>query len=131
MKKILVIDDNPRNNSIFTDPLDKYYKVDVMMSLVSIERILKYKTYDLLVIDVMMPTQNTKSTSELTTGFFFYQDSIKEKYPHLKVLFWSNRSSEPFEQFFSQSKPENVFFLHKDRSNHEQLLEEVVKLIGK
>ena len=131
MKKILVIDDNPRNNSIFTEPLSKYYKVEVMMSLESIERIMKHKMYDLLVIDVMMPTQNTKSASELTTGLYFYQDSIKDNYPNLKVLFWSNRSSEPFDQFFSQSKPENVFFLHKDRSNHDQLLQEVDKLIGR
>lgn len=131
MKRVLVLDDNPRNNSIFTVPLSKYYEVDVLMAISAVNRVMSNRHYDLLVIDVMMPTQNTGSQSELITGLVFYNNAIKDKYPDQKVLFWSNRSQEPFEQFFAAGKPSTVSFLRKDKGNPQQLLEEVTKLIGR
>ena len=89
------------------------------------------KKYDLIVIDVMMPTQDTGASSELITGLCFYKKSIVDQYPQQKVLFWSNRSQEPFNQFFVEGKPDNVSFLRKDKNNPQQLLEEVIKIIGR
>ena len=131
MKKVLVLDDNPRNNGLFTDPLAKYYEVEVLMAVSAVRRVMSHKKYDLVVIDVMMPTQDTGASSELTTGLYFYKKSIVEQYPQQKVLFWSNRSQEPFNQFFSDGVPANVSFLRKDKNNPQQLLDEVTKLIGR
>lgn len=131
MKRVLVLDDNPRNNSIFTEPLCKIFDVDVLMAISSVKRVMSHRKYDLIVIDVMMPTQNTGSASELTTGLHFYKKEIANAYPNQKVLFWSNRSQEPFDQFFADGKPNNVSFLRKDKNNPQQLTDEVVKLIGR
>ena len=38
MKRILVIDDNTLNNKVYTDPLEKKYQVDIVMSLISVIR---------------------------------------------------------------------------------------------
>ena len=131
MKKVLVLDDNPRNNSLYTDPLAKHYDVEVLMAVSAVRRVMSHKKYDLIVIDVMMPTQDTGASSELITGLCFYKKSIVDQYPQQKVLFWSNRSQEPFNQFFVEGKPDNVSFLRKDKNNPQQLLEEVIKIIGR
>ena len=130
MKRVLVVDDNPRNNSVYTDPLKKVYNIQVVMALSSVVRIMKHKSFDIMVLDVMMPTQNTESPSELTTGLYFFRESIKNQFPNLKVLFWSNRSKDSFDKFFTDGIPENVSFLHKDRNNHLQLLETIKRIIG-
>lgn len=46
------------------------------MSLVSAKRLINFRQYDVIVIDVMMPTQRLKSHNECTAGFDFYSESL-------------------------------------------------------
>lgn len=129
MKRILVLDDNPQNNSIYIDPLCQFYKVDVAMFLSSAERLMKCGTYDLIVIDVMMPTQNLPIDDELSTGFEFYKRIIKPKYPNQNVLFWSHLTNSSYEKFFKDDKNSHIDFLEKNHHNVNHLLEKVEQLI--
>ena len=129
MKRILVIDDNPLNNKVYTDPLDKKYRVDIVMSLIAVKRKLQINEYDLLVIDIMMPTQKYGGDNEIITGFYFYTHTLKERYPNTPILFWSNLPSETFEDYFQIEKPHNVFFIQKTKENYNHLLEKVNQLL--
>lgn len=129
MKRILVIDDNPLNNKVYTDPLEKKYQVDIVMSLISVERKLQINQYDLFVIDIMMPTQKYGGDNEIITGFYFYTHNLKEQYPNIPILFWSNLPSDAFDDYFRNDKPRNVFFIQKAKENNSHLLEKVNKIL--
>ena len=120
---ILLIDDNPKNNSGYIDELKKYYDVTVAMRLMSAERLMKSHHYDIIIIDVMMSTQYLKSNSELTAGFDFYSERLKPLLDNQNkkplIVFWSRFYSDIFDMYFGEHKPDNVFFLHKDDNvNH-------------
>ena len=131
-KSILIIDDNPRNNSGYINELEKHYNVDVAMRFVAAERLLKSRHYDIIVIDVMMPTQRLENHhDERTSGFHFYRDSVR---PILKdrkpiIIFWSLFYDDCFDKFFGDQKPDNVFFLHKD-SEDDSLLNYIELLLA-
>lgn len=129
MKRILVLDDNPQNNSIYIDPLRLFYKVDVAMFLSSAERLMKCGTYDLIVIDVMMPTQNLSIDDELSTGFEFYKRKIKPLNPNQKVLFWSHLTKSSYDKFFKYDECSYIDFLEKNHHNVNHLLEKVEQIL--
>lgn len=130
MKKILVLDDNPQNNSIYIDPLRLFYQVDVAMALSSAERMMKNRNYDLIVIDVMMPTQNLSIDDDLSTGFEFYKRKVKPLYPNLEVLFWSNLTISSYEKFFKEDKKTYIDFLEKDNHKEKHLLDKIQQKLG-
>lgn len=129
MKRILIIDDNPLNNRNYTEPVEKKFQVEVVMSLLAVKRKLQIRYYDLIVLDVMMPTQDLGGENEIFTGFYFYDNFIKQSYPCIPVLFWSNLPSETFENHFSLSKPQNVSFIQKNKKNKNHLLEKVNEIL--
>lgn len=130
MKKILVIDDNPTNNNIFISELKKYYSVDVAMYLVSATRLLKQKSYDLIILDVMMPTQNLNWSREMETGYYYYEHIIQSLNSNVPVLFWSRLYIDSFENYFHRDHSNNIYFLHKD-SDDNLLINRVREIIGK
>lgn len=129
-KSVLVIDDNPQNNSQYIDPLRKLYDVDVTMALSSAERMIKKKKYDLMVIDIMMPIQNLNITNELQTGLEFYRLKIEPDYPDKKILFWSILARDSFVEFFQNNSRKNLAFLGKDFDDNEHLLKKVIQMLG-
>lgn len=116
-KKVLIIDDNPLNNEKYFSLVRETYDVDIEMTIDGAEYDLAGFHYDLVVIDIMMPVQGVKANNELSTGLFFYRERVEGRYPGLKVLFWSNLTSEPYLQFFKDKKCDLVFFLQKNRKN--------------
>lgn len=110
-----MIDDNPRNNSIFINLLKNDYKVDVAMYLISATRLLKSNNYSLIIIDVMMPTQNLNCTQEMQSGYAYYDEVIRQRL-QLKtpILFWSRLYEDSFTNFFGDNPAQNLHFEHKD-----------------
>lgn len=117
MKRVLILDDNPQNNKKYIDRVRQggRYVVDVTMKIVSAERMLRNNRYDYVVIDVMMPTQNLSSNDEMSTGFVFYRDVVKEMGLHSKIIFWSRLEETSFDNFWEE-KPAGVTFVHKSQA---------------
>lgn len=120
---ILLIDDNPQDNSGYIHELKKHHNVDVAMKISSAKRLLEMNQYDLIVIDVMMPTQSLSTHSEMITGYVFYDEIIRSKLNlKTRVLFWSHLNEESYDKFFSNTTPVNSSFLHKDSLSDDHLL---------
>lgn len=131
MKKVLVIDDNPVDNSGYTKELSKYYDVTVVKDLVPAERLIRNNKYDVIVIDVMMPTQYLNTTNELVTGFVFYEQIISKQNVNCPIIFWSRLYKDSYDDYFSNTTPpENSSFVHKDKSDS-HLLSFINKIILK
>lgn len=131
-KNILIIDDNPNNYEDCIDPVREHYNVTVCESLRDAERKISFYRYDLIVIDIMMPTSGITSKDDLRTGLFFYKEKLKSlenERPLLKFLFWSNLTQSIFDEFFHESKPSNVDFLHKQPKNKNHLLVAIKTLL--
>lgn len=134
-KSIIIIDDNPLNCEDFIAPLREHYNTTVCMSIRDAERKISLHRYDLIVIDIMMPTSDLLIKDDLRTGLIFYEERLKpleKERPLLRFLFWSNLSKNSYEEFFAKYKPKpsNVDFLHKEPRNKNHLLEKVNELIG-
>lgn len=130
MKKILLIDDNPINNNILINTLKKKYEVDVAMYLNGATRKLFNNFYDLIILDVMMPTQNLNWTKEMETGYFYFESVIKPMNRNIPVLFWSRLSEDSFNIYFRDKSMENIKFEHKN-PEEKKFLEIIRNIIGK
>lgn len=125
MKRILIIDDNPENNRIFIRQLERKYDVNVAMFLTSARRMLNMQNYDLVVLDIMMPTQGLKNTDEMNTGFRFFIDFVSKK--NIKTLFWTRLSDENYNQIIKDNYDFTRFCQKSSDENH--LLAAVEKII--
>lgn len=128
MKRILIIDDNPDNNEDYIMPVCKKYSVEVVMFLRSAERKLMRTHYDLIVIDIMMPSQNLKNSDEMRTGLSFYEEFILKNSISSKILFWSRLPEEVFKDY-TKNKKGMLDFVQKT-SDTDHLLRKVETLIG-
>lgn len=131
-KKVLIIDDNPENYEDFVSPLKRKYDVIITLSLRDAFRKVKLYNFDLIIIDIMMPTRDLKNKDELMTGLCFYKEQLRplEHEKQLRILFWSNLTQRTYDEFFGEDKPDNVDFTHKETRNKNHLLEKVNELIG-
>lgn len=131
-KTIFVIDDNPLNGEDYIEPLREKYNVTVNMSLMDSYRRIQLYHYDLIVIDIMMPTQWLKNRDELKTGLYFYMEKLKEldKDNKLRYLFWSNLTKDTYNEFFKDNQPTNIDFIHKEPRDARHLYDKVVSMIG-
>lgn len=130
-KSILIIDDNPLNCEDYIAPLRERYNVTTCMSLLDADRKIWLHQYDVIVIDIMMPTLGVSTKDELKTGLFFYMEQLKPKSSMTtRYLFWSSLSKDTFDDFFQEEKPNNVDFVHKEPKNINHLLNKVIELIG-
>lgn len=132
MKNILIIDDNPLNGEDYIAPLKEIYTVTVNVSLKDSYRRIQMNHYDLIVIDIMMPTQWLKNRDELKTGLYFYVEKLRELDNNNKrrYLFWSNLTQDTYDEFFKDPKPANIDFVHKELRNINHLYDKVVSMIG-
>jgi CheY-like chemotaxis protein len=100
-RKILVVDDEPDNASIFTMGLeDEGYEVDMFTdSPLALSMVQAGKKYDLLILDIQMPDMN---------GFDLYEE-VKKIDNKVKVCFltaFGEGYTEEFERRFSSSSPD-------------------------
>lgn len=131
-KNVLIIDDNPLNGEDYVYPLEEDYNVIFTMSINEAERKIELYKFDLIVIDIMMPTQGLKKKDELKTGLYFYYERLRllKNLDQLHFLFWSNLTQDTFDEFFKDAKPKNVDFVHKSMRNPNHLYEKVHSIIG-
>lgn len=129
MKKILLIDDNPLLNKASIDRLKQHFEVDDVMYLRVASKSLRQSKYDLLIIDVMMPTQNLEIEKEMETGFEYYSKVVKPMKLNIPVVFWSRLSEDSFKSYFHNNREDNISFLSKSRGI-EALIDEIKSHIG-
>lgn len=132
MKKVLIIDDNPKNVSCTIAEVQQEYFVEIVMDLSSAERLIKMSQYDLIVIDVMMPAIGTWDISEIETGLHFYKKKVVPIINSQKtqILFWSHFSKDKFIEFFHNGIPDNVGFLHKNIFDEKHLLVKIRSMLN-
>lgn len=129
MRTILILDDNPRNNERYIDELKKEYEVTVTFKMISALRLLKKKNWDVVVIDVMMPTQILTSDNEMKAGFVFYDQEIKKLNLKSKIIFWSRLADSCFDTSKYPASAGFCFVRKSEQSDH--LKKEIDKLFVK
>ena len=129
MRKVLILDDNPRNNARYIDELKKEYEVTVAFKMIIALRLLKKKIWDAVVIDVMMPTQILKSDNEMKAGFSFYDQEVKKLNLKSKIIFWSRLGDTCFDTIKSPESKGFCFVRKTEKNNH--LKKEIDKLFEK
>lgn len=127
MKKVLIIDDNPINNGKYISEVKKEYHTDTVLAMRSAIRMLKSRTYDVVVIDVMMPTQILKTHNEMTAGFDFYDTQIKNLCQDSKVIFWSRLTDSCFDHNKYSDTKKYSFAQKSDTPDH--LLKEINRIL--
>ena len=120
-KKILIIDDNPEDNSFFISVLEKNHEVDVTAYISSARiKLEQSNKYDLIVLDIMMPTlgevfNGIDTADGLKTGLAYYEAELIKK--EIPVLFWS--WNEAFVKETKEKGWDKVGFLLKETDvNH-------------
>ena len=111
-RKILVVDDEPDNASIFTMGLeDEGYEVDMFTdSPLALSMVQAGKKYDLLILDIQMPDMN---------GFDLYEE-VKKIDNKVKVCFltaFGEGYTEEFGRRFPSSSPDINFIRKPIRVN--------------
>jgi len=129
-KKILLIDDHPDDYSDYISVLKENYDVDVTAYISTARIKLQPNKYDLIVIDIMMPTlgEDFKENEEdgLKTGLAFYEAELKGK--SIPALFWC--WNEDFKKDVKDKKWDKTDFLLKE-TDDEHLLKGVERFCDK
>jgi CheY-like chemotaxis protein len=107
-RKILVVDDEPDNASVFTMSLeDEGFEVDTFTDpLLALSTFKVGKIYDLLILDIKMPNMN---------GFDLY-DAVKKIDNNVKACFltaFGEGYTEEFEKRFPASLFSDISFIRK------------------
>lgn len=132
MKRVLVIDDNLYNNKEYIEKVGERYWTNMCESIYKAEYALETHTYDVIVIDIMMPTCGLlKDKNDLKTGVSFYNEKMRniDWVSNAIILFWSHLSNDTFNDYFSEGKPDNVYFLHKDTDDDFHLVNKIDELV--
>lgn len=127
MKKIFLLDDNIVSCEKSLEQLEHYYEVHRCKEIISAVRRIGLEKYDLFIIDLMMPTKGLDNLDEFSAGFNFYNKYLKEVYPDVPVLFWTNLTDGSFKAFQADSGRSNLYYLQK--SEDVNALYECVKTI--
>ena len=84
MRKILLVEDDPSLRDVYTTILStEAYLLDVASNGLEALEFIKHATYDLILLDLMMPIMN---------GVGFLQEYSKSEHLHTKVIVMSNLS---------------------------------------
>lgn len=130
LKKILLISDYDFTEAYFISDLKRRYEVNTIAYITSaLCEIKKPEKYDLIVIEVSLPTLNLYSREEtangLKTGIVFYEKEVKQL--NIPVIFWS------WNDLFADEIARldgNVIFVQKDMEKSHLLLA-VMRFDGK
>ena len=113
--KILFIDDLSKKDSNYISVLETEYDVDVTAYIATArKKLLPPQIYELIVLDIMMPTLGLFTEEEtkngLITGLVYYEKELKDM--NIPVLFWSR--NENFEKEVEEKKWVNTRFLQRN-----------------
>lgn len=130
-KKVLLLDDNMSVTEESIEALAKEYDVERCKEIGIAAHRMRIYQIDLFVIDLMMPPKGLKVKDEFNAGFLFYDQYVKEKYPHAPVLFWTNLNDSSYNVFMTGNKGKTwLYYLQKSEDN-QALLNEVNRILGK
>lgn len=128
-KRIFLIDDNIRSLDNAVQALESVYNVDKCQSNIKAKRLLSSVRYDLLIIDVMMPTMGLANNDEFRAGYNLFLEYAQENQKGVPVIFWTNASEESFQSVKSLFQDiNNIHFLQKSDEDNE-LLEKVNQIL--
>ena len=129
-KKVLLLDDNMSVTEESIAALAREYDVERCKEIGIAAHRMKVYHIDLFVIDLMMPPKGLNVKDEFNAGFLFYEQYVKDKYPHTPVLFWTNLNESSYDRFMSKNKEKTwLFYLQKSEDN-QALLNEVKRIFG-
>jgi CheY-like chemotaxis protein len=122
-RKILVVDDEPDNASVFAMSLeDREFEVDTFTDpLLALSTFKAGKKYDLLILDIKMPNMN---------GFDLY-DAVRKIDNKVKACFltaFGEGYTEEFERRFPASLFSGISFIRKP-IRMEDLVKKVIEVI--
>ena len=121
-KRIFLIDDNMRSLDNAVQALESIYTVDKCQSNIKAKRLLTAVHYDLLIIDVMMPTMGLSNDDEFRAGYNLFFEFAQDRQKGVPVIFWTNASEESFQGVKQKfSNIDNVHFLQKSDDDNELL----------
>lgn len=136
LPKIILIDDEDRAMKSYLQDLEiefkEIYEVKLIKNIDSAYEFLKNnRDIKIVILDVMMPAgkllKDVDTDDGLRTGVRFHQ-KIREIFPDLPIIMFTNVSSEELEDQFKQDKRSN--FLHKADYLPFQLADEIKDLLG-
>ena len=114
MKKILLFDDNPLDYDDYIDALRTQYEVTVVHDIESATRRMRIVSFDLLIIDQMMPTNGVNKKDQFRTGLNFYIQYVADNYSNIPVVIWTHLSDKMYNEFWEKySKPSKIMYLKK------------------
>lgn len=115
MKKILLFDDNPLDYDDYIEALRTQYDVTVVHDIESAKRRLTILSFDLLIIDQMMPTRGIEKKDQFRSGLNFYVQHVADSYPNIPVIIWTHLSDKMYNEFWTQyQKPSKIMYLKKE-----------------
>lgn len=129
-KNIFLLDDNAMTLESTVNLLQKEYNVMCCRDVLSASRRVKLFKFDIIILDLMMPTRGLDIKDEFKAGFNFYIQYVKPHQEGTPVLFWSNLTESSFIQFREEHQADtNIYFLQK--SDDINALSEKIKEILK
>jgi CheY-like chemotaxis protein len=129
MKKILLLDDNTIACERSIRQLERKYEVCRCKEILIAARRLKIIKFDLLIIDLMMPTKGLNTTDEFNAGFAFYNQYVNNDRKGIPVIFWTNLSNNSFNAFYENHQQSNLLHYLQKSDDEMALLNLVNQLI--
>lgn len=130
MKKIFILDDNALVLESVAPILGKSFEVTYCRDILSAKRRVMLGKFDVIILDLMMPTRGLENKDEFKAGFSFYDEVVKVKSTETPVLFWTNLSDKSFNDFKSRNgSAKNMYYLQKD-NNTETLIRKIKEIVG-
>lgn len=119
-KDILLIDDRPLVYNNFIVALEKRYNVVISKTLKGAQRQLLYRSFDLAIVDMMMPANEFENFNDFHAGLMFYDNVIRSNYPAMPTIIWSvidevTEYKDNKQQLGEQV--ENLYYCNKERVN--------------
>ena len=112
MKRILLLDDNIDACQSTVHVLEQNYDVVKCRDVITAKRRISIDRFDLMIIDLMMPTKGLSNSDEFSAGINFYDEFVKDVYT-CPVLFWTNLSDTSFKAYKDKNQGAKIHYHHK------------------
>lgn len=118
MKKIFILDDNAMKLESSIAVLQNEFEVMCCRDIVTASKRMTRFSFDLIVIDLMLPTRGLEIANEFNAGFNFYKQYVEKSQHGKPVVFWSNLTDAGYTAFMiREGNPTNLYFLQKGDAN--------------
>jgi CheY-like chemotaxis protein len=128
---ILFVDDDKREMDSYVRELEwSGHTVEFKSKVDPALQFLDENQVELLILDIMMPSgeafKDVNTDSGLDTGLHFYK-KVRDKYPNLSIMIFTNRSDKAIENNFS--KDARCRFFRKEKFLPFEFAEEVSNIL--